>query len=100
MSQMSTLVCCKLSRAKQVDTNSLSVVSRMSTLVCCELSREKQVDKNSLSGKSRMSTHVCCEFSREKQVLARDARPRWDLIGANCECYYFGVVYTLPYSGR
>ena len=47
-----------------------------------------------------MSTLVCCELSRAKQVAVRDARFRWDLIGANCECYYSGVFSTFPYSGR
>jgi hypothetical protein len=35
-------------------------------------------------------------------IVARDARLRWDLIGANCECttLYLGVVSTFSYSGR
>ena len=63
---------------------------------------ERPERKKSLSGVSRMSTLVSCELSRAKQIVARDARLRWDLIGANCECttLYLGVVSTFSYSGR
>jgi hypothetical protein len=57
-------------------------------------------EKKYLGGVSRMSKLVCCKLSRAKQVLTRDARLRRDLIGANCECYYSGVVSTFPYCGR
>jgi hypothetical protein len=46
------------------------------------------------------TSYVCYELSRAKQVVARDARFRRDLIGANFECYYSGVVSTFPYSDR
>ena len=43
-------------------------------------------EKKYLRDLSWMSTLNFCELSRAKQLLARDARLRCDLIGANCEC--------------